>query len=593
MRPVILLVDDLLSLREQVANALGQDDRFRLISARGPVSARELIAKNFIAAAFVDLGLGDKDDPGNGLDVLDYLRRHRPSARRILYSRDAHSPLEFRKILNSVHPTVGVAHAVWCSGDGPFLDTLIKDYAQKSGLLNQVTVEGTGDAVTSVLHRAESWYRTPPGSQQMSDLPRLAVCEEEVAFAMSSAIWPSVKDGERDISLNDRVTQVRLSPLTRGKSRSCVFEGRTYTSLDNSEGIRFVMKVGPKEEIEDEVMAYERCVKFFRHSAKRVELLAHSLLDTVGVVCYSFAGHAEHEGIVSWQQVLDSGDLRHTVAALRGELSPLKKIWYRATARVTSEIGVFFEKTYGMDLPSTLERPTGIVRELLAAGRISGYIDTDSLGRSEWRLPKNQGHCLLPRSRDLAELNGHMRTWMSCVVHGDFNGENLLLNGDYREKGVRWVLPIDYRFTGRGPVFLDFAALEATVRCTDADLRESQSRDDLSYYADLANVEDSLAKEAWGGDVGYEMEPNHDVDENSPMWRAVSLELVRLARGNFVSSAANVNAARREYVATCCFYVMRLLRVRKLYSPNTEAAQLRLLVWMSSMLRFLRSEKLS
>jgi hypothetical protein len=51
------------------------------------------------------------------------------------------------------------------------------------------------------------------------------------------------------------------------------------------------------------------------------------------------------------------------------------------------------------------------------------------------------------------------RTYTSCIVHGDLNSDNIMLDGRRKFAGV-----IDFQRTGRGHIFQDIVALEMSVR---------------------------------------------------------------------------------------------------------------------------------
>jgi hypothetical protein len=351
-------------------------------------------------------------------------------------------------------------------------------------------------------------------------------------------------------------------------------------------GNRCVVKVGPVGEAGKELARYERYVKFFRTSQRRVELLGQAYGDTLTAICYSFAG-GSNTPADSLEDILEKKDLR-ALDCLGLSYSPRAREWFKDVSSGQS-VWKFFESVHFQH-----DKPINLLDKL----------HSDLVN---WELPELAA--LLPGPRTLpvqADIGAQY-----CIVHGDMNAGNIMMAnfpsnpidfeatrareewwerrvaaiasdsawaGGQRTAGAVASSPasdgllgakailIDYRHTRRGPVFIDFAALECSIRGMPECV---YNRGDLHAIANDYDREISLWKLAWEKDPFESC--GRDQWRGLGYWGAASYELIQLARRNFegtqdfagehaLRKKLTRDAWKKEYAATCMLYALRLLK---------------------------------
>jgi hypothetical protein len=321
-------------------------------------------------------------------------------------------------------------------------------------------------------------------------------------------------------------------------------------------------------------------------------MLSSHLGDTIGAVCYSFAGGGVAD-IKPLEDLLKDEDLR-TLVYLRHEFSRESREWYRQVqaAEHPASLVTFFESTHKIKIAEHLG---SIVRLAEKAG-----------------VPINL--------RPVPEIASQLRQVAShtCIIHGDLNAGNLLLDVDPQDAVVPFVrrdessfwtsfdptvvsgrsprtIMIDYRHTARGPIFIDFAAMQASLRMLPGEV------DGFADYAKAVEQEKAVWHQGWSGEP-IQYGPSKEL-ERLPYWGLVSHELIRLGRLNFEDTqtepgrkVVSAVAWQREYAATCLLYGLRLFKIAALGSdivpdPTTatgfkdlrEETRLRFACWILAM----------
>lgn len=601
MKAKVLVVDDKDKYLEDAIESLKECEEIEPIVASGFREAVKLMREHFIVAAFVDLVIARPGDPGNGDTLLNHLFLLRPTARRVLCTQQA--AMEISRITKALHPAHGVAECVWRRGDGRFGD-IIQEYVSREGLFSDMVVESLDEILASVRPKVEEYQRKCEDAILKTE--PAVVTKEEIHHVLSRLLRPHQKlqadrGGVTHASVDDRISRIKLVELNRGKSLSCVFKGNPITR-NGDPGILCIIKLGPRRDMEDEVRAYERNVRFTRHTYRRVEMLSSCFADTIGGACYSFAGRSPRgEDVMSLQDIIEDNNMPFAISVLRTEMNPAEKEWYKKESEIAAPLSSFFGLAYGLKLPDHVDSVLSIAQSFMAqAARVGGICLDGRLAR-KWYFDDSHGRTtdvLLPEEEDIGDLNIEFKRYRSAIVHGDLNGENLLVGKPVSElfadnwaNPIEWVIPIDYRHTQRGPIFVDCAALEAAVRCSRRYLVAIETPADYRRMIQLVEDEKKLLREAWLTVVPYEVGRLGEFRSTGVSWADLSFEITQLARGNFSKPGLGTFSVKREYVATCLLYALRLLKIQRLYEPNVLASKARLMVWMSALLSCLRNEK--
>lgn len=605
----VLVVDDELdiapmggeSIRTRLLALAGVDGRFTLTLATSLKEVRAAVQSEFFHLVIADHDL----KPGYGVEVLQYVARTRPSCRRLLvtrfpeFSRDGSDQL-FSSLLPP-DPTAQGFAVQHLMGYERLIKSELAHLAKPS--LRLIALEAGRSTAIDDKHPLVSGIRMRIGwSLQKSEVD-FTISEFHHLMQLLIHRPPIIPPNDsRDVQSadtrwylpEDLIGTVEMQLLTGGRSSATVLKCSPVTS-GGHRGSTSVVKIGPRTESEQEMIRYNQFVRFYRSTARRVELLSAASADTVGGMCYSFAGGGV-DSVDTLENLFQGQDFR-AIQYLEEEFSLGNREWYRQVQHPLEPDALveFFEITHEMRVAELLRQ---------AAELVSGLNSTRT--------------CLgVPA---LASLLRGMRHH-TCIVHGDLNSGNLLLAMNHTEKPVsfgdvaaldnwlrarqlRWnsvrpsltELPhrsimIDYRQTCRGPVFVDFAALQTSLRLLpveidlpDADIFSRLQREwqawDLLWKKPISELPDLSTAKALGPEFLF------------------SLEIGRLARLNFEAGpqmehgGIEHKAAEREYAATCLLYALRIFKVKRVgldlvpspdgagFKDLRRQAKLRLAVWI-------------
>lgn len=421
--------------------------------------------------------------------------------------------------------------------------------------------------------------------------PLLAELEHALrsAFSVPAMGGMAERYDSRSLSLEDRVRELSLVPLTGGRSSSTVLGCTPRTAAGHSCGL-CVVKISPRDETLEEVTRYHLYARLHRAAARRIELLGSCVVDTLGVACYSFAGGGI-QAVRTLDALLNANDAR-AIHYLRSEFAPSEREWYShvKSAGTDASMTKFFEECY----------------DFKAADHIAPVFE----------LTRAINDALNPISASQVLAKLRSIEYSSCIVHGDLNAGNILCgmstvesspleidqlissstpdpgsesNHDVIQVPYRTIL-IDYRHTRRGPVFIDFASLQASIRILSSELDGT-----------FPTMEALLEREQLVWDAGWLSEANEhyapELVAKLSFNELVEVELIRLARKNFEQSYRTdgrelaSNIAQAEYCASCILYALRLLKITRLgqdivedgsggFVDCSDAARLRLSIWV-------------
>jgi len=530
-----LVVDDDTDLLDIALESAAPERGIHVSVGRNLDEADALIADHYFNVAFVDIELDRTARPNvDGLTILRLLADVRPSCRRLLLTG---RPSEYRAgIFDMLDPANRVIDGAI---DKENFDHLFVDYVEVAALewLRAPVDVGALELLYEQLQGRLIRGGMTPGGR------RVATTLEEVDYVVSSAFGQDIERDADEGKAVDDIAAIDLELLEGGKSRSIVAYGRPRTSAEE-DGIQCVVKIGPRHDTLEELRRYDRYVRFRLSLHRRVELLGHAVGDTLGAICYSFAGSSPRD-IVALQSLFNAQDERAhaTIQQLLGDKSD-----WRVGGPRARDLAGFFRHAYRLDALKVIAEA-----DAFSTRRAASFGATKS--GSALVFPGG-GRVELPVDADL--VAGNVRGFYDqSVVHGDLNASNVIVSS------TNEIVLIDFRHTERGPVTLDLAGLEASLRLTPqvwADVGEHAIRD-LAIERKLWAHDFSESDDWWSG--GPDAEP--------PYWARVSATLMGIA-------IRTMSVSRRQHAVTCLLYALRVFRVTQL----DPAARMRLLVWTAA-----------
>ena len=577
----VLVVEDIDKIRNDIAKRLRRSPDVTVLEAGTKAEAIDAMKAHYIDAATVDIEL--KSVRTAGLDVLINLGQRCPNCHVVIATQHVRTNQGeiLTEYIGATRPRIIKVHDKNKEKNSDVaipLEAVIEDWRS-----SQVRLEN------EELPLGLLWERR----KREGFKGRLRENRDEVRIEFERACR-ELFGGIQRIADGIEAT-VSFKPIDReGMSSAVTIKADVTLGTDAAgkpvKGSRCVLKVGPLEDIEEEVRRYHHFVKFGVRLAERVELLASTLRDGFGAIAYSFAGGVFGEDLLTLDELLKTdegrGLAKESIARL---FEPANRNWYGVSCEEEPPV-VFvserkFEKSYEF-LHNSLKNLRGQFRE-------RGYgltaADEDKDGSFEFL----GGKLTIPTMR----IRGHDAISPSrpqCFVHGDMHGGNVMVevagngNGGNGNGGLkmRRICLIDYRRAGTGPRPIDAAALQASLRLADAQAicdeitGESDSTpagEDLAEAVDLAArrtyAEQSLLEELWSGPAPEEVEP----DPETTSWESTALLIARMMRMNFK------DMSQEEYLAIAVPSGMRQFGY-----PMSPVAKVRMLAWVSAMWESLR-----
>lgn len=513
--------------------------------------AREAIDREFFHVAFIDLRL--RNEPtrvSEGQLVLKELQARRPACRRYLLT--VYITENRAEVFGLLDPRSQVVESVVDKANlRVTMGAIVKELAE-SWLESRVEIEPLSDLAAEVLRKCG------PRSDAAEPYDGVSVTTEEVDTIVSRILGqgrrrfrPEFPEPETPvIDTRDLVRGVSLVFERKGRSKSVVATGRPVTT-SGFPGVYCAIKISPRHDALEERDRYERYVRLGLSAERRAELLRSAMGDSIGALCYGFAGSSP-SNVTDLESLFEQESVR-SFSVLETLFGSASHDWRNTElAETGQDLAEFFWSAYGLE-------PDPIMQQLTT------WVEKNA---DRWGMRYRAGSLLsgsvkltLPCNRDYT--TGPVRgEYQSCVVHGDLNAANVMVADDGR------VMLIDFRHTTRGPRTLDAAALETSARMVCDDNGPTSADLALQY-----RIEAGLARNAWSDDFR-----SSDAYEKFPFWARISATL----RSHLKVGLDDL--APEEYIATCLLYVTRVLRATKL----TEAARFRLLVWASVLCEQLR-----
>jgi hypothetical protein len=242
---------------------------------------------------------------------------------------------------------------------------------------------------------------------------------------------------------------VRLEALTASRSAAQVFKVTPLPRhADDSVGEPLVVKIAPVEECEAERGRYCRYGRTLP-AALRPQLLAAARGGALGGLCYEFIGGHDGGGRETLTDALQRGDAAALALALGAVATATRDTW-RGPHRLRAEGDI--ARRY-LHRHFTGSRAAARAEAALF-GCAARYFGASRTG-GRWLI----GLASFPPPFVTLFASGRKRPYVSAIVHGDLNSDNILL-----APGGAGVTLVDFRNSGRGHVVEDLIALEASIR---------------------------------------------------------------------------------------------------------------------------------
>jgi CheY-like chemotaxis protein len=587
----LLVVDDEEEIQTHVRDLFRDDPEVQVISAFTQAEALSAIDEYCLDTAIVDIEL---DTPAAGYDVLRKFAHSSPDTPVIVYTKyvDPAHVRDLLDLINTTPPRVTKVIDKAPMGSGAFeparlrlsLAEVLDDWRRRRVELEHM------DLALRLLHRRRKrieGYRERP-QEVAAELDR--ICRK---------LFGKVR------GLAERSgTRIQLNPLgAEGLSSAITVEAKVILGEDVAgnpvTGSRCVLKIGPAQDIREEVERYSQFVKYGVRLKQRVEMLGHTYQHSLGAVCYSFAGGVFGSELLSLSQLLEDPEqqdlARESISALFDVSS---QNWYAVRCDKQSSLS-YVAETYGTNftycyqrLDESLSKLRNSLRQPELQERLGGFIDytkaeedrdgTFEVGGQKLSIPRMN---ILGGGKFVAPIP-------ACLVHGDMHGSNVMLElegaaAEADARGhLRRVCLIDYRSAGPGPRATDIIALQASLRLADSkDILVGVSGDadasKLTREQCADGVRIAVARQSAELRLLHAIEGPGDQDliDNPHIahWELMDAEITTAMQKNFIDMhlLEYLSAALPLTLRYFCFSLDPIARVR-------------MLAWVSAQLQILR-----
>lgn len=516
----------------------GLQDHIELIRAHEPAEALKAIDDNYLDMAFVDLMFSPDDRDDSGLAVLTRLGERSPRCIPVLMT--AYVSRNFAEVSRRTTTMTGGRTYLYNKSDhtGAQIPTLIKNFFQEriDAEWSMSLPDAAVDSMISKGKRIQAMRKNRDAVRDEMECLLFDLFNEPASIALSS----------------QKVT-IELEMMSPGMSASITLRARPHYGVDKQSqpiyGNRCVVKIGARNGIDEEVSRFNRLVKLGVPSEFRVELIASAIGDTLGAVCYSFAGGSQSDEIVSLDEFLLRQDLGAAASVINQVFNKKSKNWWAVEGEPMSVQG-FYSKNFGTKFPERVKS----IHDFLKRGKEWNYDEKHS------RVSFEGFSFDIPSESDLGKSSYFAsHAWPACLVHGDMHGGNVLVDS-YGRTSL-----IDYATAGFGPRFADAVAMAATVR-----LRSGPSASPAVDAAKFFNHELALVHNR----------PVEDQVRAAP-WFQLSKQIETLVLSNFGNSEDLL--LRKEYAVTQCIYGISIFGL----ASWSAWQKMRIVSWIAALHKFI------
>ncbi|MBB6123381.1 phosphotransferase [Sphingobium subterraneum] len=293
------------------------------------------------------------------------------------------------------------------------------------------------------MHYSDQYSPGMPDIHLMGDVPSGTHDEqEETLLLMQRLLAEHGSDAPRGIS---RIFAVQK--LTGGRSGALVVKATPVPAHgDGSARPSVVLKITSCVDGLEEKANYDRYVHQGLPVGARAALLGFAKTQEHAGLCYTFVG-GDGPKVDTLTDELRRGDTRSLTRFLTDFFQPLRNTWYnpRAIVQESDVVGRYRDRYFSGEARTHWNEPT-----LLACARRYFAAEQSEVGCRVDGI-------IFPSPRKVLLDRGAV-PYRACVIHGDLNTDNVIVADDGSMKVV------DFLKTGRGHVYEDLVALEASVR---------------------------------------------------------------------------------------------------------------------------------
>lgn len=456
----VLIVDDLDKWRKELVSIL-QREGFATASADTATLALERLQTDIYHVAVLDIRLVDSDlSNTDGIDLLRELgKRGLSEATKV--------------IILSAHGTAEQMREAF--KDYKVVDFLSKDRFSKQGFLESINHAFSKEAPIN-LDLQIHWQQVKGPEQVVHNLElggtrlkRNPELQNQIALELEDLLC----------RLFDKAHSVIVQPLTSGQSGTGVLRAQPFYS--HGGGRTVIVKFGDFQLIDHESQQFRECVQPYISGGRATNVLAKRRTPHLGGLIYSLLG-AERE---QWE------DFGHYYT-------------HSSTQRITNVLDHLFLDTCGawyanlgrlqpFDLTSDYQAMLGFTQENLDHALLN--LQKSVKGRQKLIFTSlSKERAFSNPLQEIEELS-FMRPTYTCITHGDFNHQNILVDSS----GYSWL--IDFQATGPGHVLRDIAQLDSVIRyvllpTSDATLDERLQMEEtlcsISFFSQVEQLNTQL-----------------------------------------------------------------------------------------------------
>jgi len=241
-----------------------------------------------------------------------------------------------------------------------------------------------------------------------------------------------------------------LEPLTGGRSAAHVFKLTPLFGSDSQiKGPPVIVKIAPRAQGTAEKANYDKFVRWGLPAACRPELHGFARTRDHSGLCYAFVGGDGAAKVETLTDHLQRGDTTKMELVLCRIFDSMRDTWYSPhLLRQERDIARHYLDRYFTGEHDTFETETAL------RGCAERYFNTRQTNERSV-----VGTTSFPSLRTLLFASKQTRPYHSCILHRDLNTDNIVVAHD-----PDCVTLIDFQKTGRGHVYEDLVALEASVR---------------------------------------------------------------------------------------------------------------------------------
>lgn len=291
--------------------------------------------------------------------------------------------------------------------------------------------------------RMSRTFAPPPRIHLIGQSPFGTAREAEEIYSLVSSVLASALAGID----NSLPGIVKLETLSGGRSGAYVFKA-TPLAADGCrrEGVPAAVKVAPLDAGTSERANYDQFVRPLLPPPYRPDLRGFATAHHRAALCYSFVGDGERPHTLTDR--LAAGDLAALDMVLSSTFEKLRECWYGVSQAQKAGVARYYLERYFQD------RVSATATEKILFGHAARYFNAQRRAGG-YRIDK----IIFPSICDALLAGGDTRPFTSCILHGDLNSDNVVL-----DRGGTLAALVDFQRTGYGHVFQDLASLEASVR---------------------------------------------------------------------------------------------------------------------------------